>query len=153
MKDSAQKDSAQKEVIKYIGQISTNNIQKPTKISSFKKLINVFDVNERIKSITVSKRVSLESSAFDIMRVLSLVWIMMAFNSSHLKLQNASLMDPGFKNHVLNSWRVSIIQHGYYAVDMVLFMGGYITFISMKSTVWKFKNASAYKFPLLYLFL
>jgi peptidoglycan/LPS O-acetylase OafA/YrhL len=51
------------------------------------------------------------------------------------------------------SWNVTFIEHGFYAVDFFLFMGGYVAIISLKRLTTDFKDSPKWKLPVLYIFI
>jgi hypothetical protein len=62
-------------------------------------------------------------------------------------------MDPYISRMEQASWEFCFIQHGYYAVDLFLFMGGFVAIISLKRLTTDFKNSRKWKLPVLYIFM
>jgi hypothetical protein len=118
------------------------------------QIVAPFDVINRWKSITVSKRPGALSGAFDLVRLLSMGWVVMAhqfsmrsgMSDSSIDINGTALMEQG-------SWNVTFIEHGFYAVDFFLFMGGYVAIISLKRLTSDFKNSPKWKLPVLYIFI
>jgi len=122
--------------------------------STMNKIIESWDIIERFKSISVSKRPTVESGAFDLVRLLSMSWVIMAHQYSQRGLVNTSdLMNPSKNENTANDWNVTLIEHGFYAVDFFLFMGGYVAIISLGKIINEFKNSAYSKLPILYIFI
>ena len=107
-----------------------------------------------MSAILVSKRPTSESGAFDLVRLLSMSWVVMAHQFGMRGGASANdVIDTGKGNQMKNDWNVTFIEHGYYAVDFFLFMGGYVAILSLKRVVGEFKKSPMWKFPILYIFL
>jgi peptidoglycan/LPS O-acetylase OafA/YrhL len=64
-----------------------------------------------------------------------------------------SFIDPYTTKMEQGSWNVTFIEHGFYAVDFFLFMGGYVAIISLKRLTTDFKDSPKWKLPVLYIFI
>ena len=118
------------------------------------QIVAPFDVINRWKSITVSKRPGALSGAFDLVRLLSMGWVVMAHQFSQRSAGSESQIDiGGTARFERDSWNITFIEHGFYAVDFFLFMGGYVAIISLKRLTTDFRNSPKWKLPVLYIFI
>ena len=122
--------------------------------TTFDKVLQAFDVYERLPSLVESKRVNAESGAFDLVRCISMCWVILAHQFSERLSQTADILVliPTIRSEKHN-WNNTLVQLGFYAVDFFLFMGGYVAIISLQRTVDMFKTSAKWKLPILYLFL
>lgn len=130
---------------------------KPVKKNNttIQQILNAFDIVNRFNTFTVSKRIDAESAAFDLIRVLSMCWVIMghSFNERN-QYDAAGQMDLDTKvNEAKTDWNITFIQHGLYAVDFFLFMGGYVAIISLRRIINEFRESKFWKIPILYIFL
>ena len=120
----------------------------------FEQILQAYDFIERVPTLIVSKRPTPESAAFDIIRVLSMCWVVLAHQFSERITNNASIsVLQNIIDNGKHSWNTTLIQHGWYAVDFFLFMGGYVAILSLQRIVHEFKSSSKWKWPVLYVFL
>jgi peptidoglycan/LPS O-acetylase OafA/YrhL len=118
------------------------------------KIQQNFDFVERMKTLVVGKRPTAESGAFDLVRLLSMCWVVMAHQFSQRGLNLADDLLSKYKiTREANDWNITFMQQGFYAVDFFLFMGGFVGIISLKRIVFDFKNEPRWKLPILYVFL
>ena len=116
-------------------------------------IVAPFDVVDRWKSITVSKRPGALTSGFDLVRLLSMGWVVLAHQFAMRIGTSDSSIDPYATKSNQASWNMTFIQHGFYAVDFFLFMGGYVAIISLKRLTADFKDSPIWKLPVLYIFI
>jgi peptidoglycan/LPS O-acetylase OafA/YrhL len=117
------------------------------------QIVAPFDIINRWKSITVSKRPGALSGAFDLVRLISMGWVVMAHQFSMRSAASESTIDTYTPKMEQGSWNVTFIEHGFYAVDFFLFMGGYVAIISLKRLTTDFKDSPKWKLPVLYIFI
>ena len=117
------------------------------------QIVAPFDVVDRWKSITVSKRPGALTGAFDLVRLLSMCWVVLSHQFLIRSMASDSTIDPYTARMEQGSWNVTFTQHGFYAVDFFLFMGGYVAIISLKRLTTDFKNSPIWKLPVLYIFI
>jgi hypothetical protein len=117
------------------------------------QIVAPFDVVNRWKSISVSKRPGALSGAFDLVRLLSMGWVIVAHQFTMRAGISDTVIDPYFARMEQASWDFTFIQLGYYAVDFFLFMGGYVAIISLKRLTTDFKDSRKWKLPVLYIFI
>lgn len=122
--------------------------------SVWSQVLEAFDFVERMPTLMVSKRPSPESGAFDLIRNLSMAWVIIAHQFAERITASVEIInhDNMLKN-VAHDPMITFIEHGFYAVDFFLFMGGYVAILSLKSTVDKFRTSAFWKWPILYIFL
>ena len=124
---------------------------KKAEPSTFQSIVDAFDIVNRCKTLTVSKRPSAESAAFDIVRFISMSWVVLSHNYLiRGEARSADLFNPKFMNEIAADWNVTLIATGFYAVDFFLFMGGYVAIISLQKIVFQFAGSKWWKFPILY---
>lgn len=114
--------------------------------TTWDQLLQAFDFVDRTKSLIVSKRPTAESGAFDIIRVISMMWVVLAHQfSERLGNSNAALVLPQEIYDSRHDWSITLIEHGFYAVDFFLFMGGYVAILSLQRVVNQFRKAPFWK--------
>ena len=110
-------------------QEKSDNSKQAEGKSTCKSIVEAFDFVERMPTMMVSKRPNAESAAFDLIRNLSMCWVIMAHQFSERITKNAAVLNIATAlSTAKHDWVVTFIEHGFYAVDFFLFMGGYVAF-------------------------
>jgi len=82
-----------------------------------------------------------------------MLWVVLSHNFSERLTKTKEVLDTEFLTTTKNDWLVSFIEHGFYAVDFFLFMGGFVAIVSLRRIILDFKDSAPWKLPFLYVFL
>jgi len=81
-------------------------------------MVEAFDFVQRMPTLMVSKRPDAESGAFDLIRNISMCWVILAHQFSERLQKNAEIMNMAYMiDTAKHDWVVTFIEHGFYAVD------------------------------------
>jgi hypothetical protein len=116
-----------------------------------------WDIVAITKSILASARLDPKTQVFELLRALAMGWVVLA-HGFYMPSLGASL--SMYDKHSLvargNSWLTTFVETGFYAVDIFLFLGGFVCIISMKRPSEKFASDhffTYWKFVFVYAFL
>ena len=126
----------------------------PKKNGALSSVIAAFDVVKRLKSISVSPRPGAETATFEVIRVISMLWIILGHSYAGRAVNySTEIVDYKNMNRLQHDWWVTIWFTAFFAVDFFFFMGGYVAIISLKNLVFELKNNNPWKWPVLYIFI
>lgn len=112
-------------------------------LTTFEEVMNFFDIVRRAPTLIVSKRVNAESASFDIVRIISMGWVVLAHGFSERMSTTIDFTNAiGFFSNLSSDWNITFIEHGFYAVDFFLFMGGFVGIISLRRIIFDYKNSA-----------
>ena len=134
---------------------SRPQISAPGKKSIIQSLVDGFDIVKNTNSISKCSRISPDTQIFDLIRGLSMLWIIY-HNESNMNIsmkdkstiqQNKSYKAWG------DSWTMTFIETGFYAVDFFFIIGGYVSVLSINRFYQMYKNSQWWKYPFIYIFV
>lgn len=124
------------------------------KISVISQVLTDMDFVKNTKNILYSKRVDAATQAFDVVRAICVFWIVWGHNYTIRFVEiNKFKIDTKLFEQTGASWVKGWLENGYYAVDLFLYMGGFVSILAMARFYTDFRNAPYWKYPVLYLFL
>ena len=124
--------------------------EKPTEKSP--TLASMFDAIANAKSLIYPRIVNPSVQVFDFIRVMSMIWILIGHELAYRFTQTENAIDEGFLNYAKNSWMITYDQFAFFAVDLFLFMGGYVAIVSQNRYISGFAPIKPFKAILVYLF-
>jgi hypothetical protein len=128
-----------------------NQREKP-KEKKEKPFLALFDAVHNINSLIYPRIINPRVQVFDLLRVIAIVWVVLGHDLLYRLSISQNCIDSGFMDYSKNSWYFTYNQSGFYAVDIFLFMGGYVSIISLTRFIDNFAPFKLHKIPLLYLF-
>ena len=117
-----------------------------------KPFLALFDAVHNMNSLIYPRIVNPSVQVFDLLRVMAMVWVVLGHELAYRMSISQNFVDPGFLDYSKNSWYFTYNQSGFYAVDIFLFMGGYVSIVSMGKFIDTFAPFKLHKIPLVYIF-
>lgn len=113
----------------------------------------LFDLATNMKSLIYPRIVNSSVQVFDLLRVLAMIWIILGHELAYRMTVSANFLDKGFLDYTKDSWFFTYNMSAFYAVDIFLFMGGYVSIVSMSKLIYSVAPLKPTKAVVLYLFL
>lgn len=117
-----------------------------------KPFLELFDAVHNTNSLIYPRIVNASVQVFDLLRVLAMTWVVIGHELAYRLSFSTNFVDAGFLDYSKNSWYFTYNQSGYYAVDIFLFMGGYVSIVSLGKFISSFAPFKPHKVPLIYVF-
>lgn len=86
------------------------------------------------------------------MRILAFFWVVWGHEFAYRMPSSSNYIEPHFFDYTANSWGFTFIETGFYAVDIFLFIGGYVSILATSKYVNSFQKAKVSKWPAIYVF-
>ena len=112
----------------------------------------LFDLVTNINTLLYPRVVNSSVQAFDLFRIMAMIWVILGHELAYRLTVSNNFLDKGFWDYTKNSWYFTYNQTAFYAVDIFLFMGGYVSIISMSKLVSSLSPLPPLKAIVLYLF-
>lgn len=132
-----------------------NKTENPKKSTRLQQILQSFDIISNTSSILESKRISSGTQVFELLRMISLMWVILGHTI--LEMMNNwnrnKGADPMFQQSLAGNWFISFCCCGLFAVDFFLFIGGYVSILATKRYFVEIKDQPIWKYPILYIFL
>ena len=113
----------------------------------------LFDLATNMKSLIYPRIVNSSVQVFDLLRVMAMVWIILGHELAYRLSVSANFLDKGFLDYTKDSWYFTYNMSAYYAVDIFLFMGGYVSIVSMSKLIYSIAPLKPAKALAVYVFL
>ena len=68
------------------------------------------------------------------------LWVVFAHEWAYRLNSSQNLIDQSFLNYTANSWAFTLVENGYYAVDIFLFIGGYVGILATAKYINELKD-------------
>lgn len=117
-----------------------------------KPFLALFDIVTNIKALVYPRIINPSVQVFDLLRVKAMIWVVLGHENAYRLTVSENFLDVGFLDHTSNSWYFTYNQTAFYAVDIFLFMGGYVAIVSLNKFISNFAPFTWYKIPVLYIF-
>ena len=112
----------------------------------------LFDMVSNISGLVDPRIRNSSAQVFDLLRVFAMIWVVLGHELGYRLTVSENFIDQGFLNYTKNSWYFTYNMSAFYAVDIFLFMGGYVSIISLSKFILNFSPFKIYKVPIVYLF-
>lgn len=86
------------------------------------------------------------------MRVLAFFWVVWGHEFAWRQIYSHNYVDPSYMDYVASNWGCTFIETGFYAVDIFLFIGGYVSILATNKHIRGFEKVRLSKWPAIYLF-
>jgi len=113
----------------------------------------LFDLATNMKSLLYPRIVNSSVQVFDLLRVMAMVWIILGHELAYRLSVSANFLDRGFLDYTKDSWYFTYNMSAFYAVDIFLFMGGYVSIVSMSKLIYSVAPLKPAKAVTMYVFL
>lgn len=132
---------------------STANAPKPeSPAKKEESLLGMFCAYSNMESLLHPRIVNSSVQVFELIRVIAMVWVVSGHELAYRLPISENFLDKGFYNYTQNSWFFTYNQTALYAVDLFLFVGGYVSIISLTKFIANFSKFAWYKQIVVYLF-
>ena len=115
----------------------------------------LFDIVTNVKSLVYPRIVNPSVQVFDLLRVKAMIWVVLGHELAYRLTVSENFTDAGFFDYTKGSWYFTYNQTAFYAVDIFLFMGGYVAIVSLNKFIANFAPFSFgkwYKIPVVFIF-
>lgn len=103
---------------------------KDLKKKTHPEMTKLWDMVHNLNTLLYPRIVNSSVQVFDLMRILAFFWVIFSHEFAYRLKSSQNYIDPGFLKYTKNSWAFTVVETGYYAVDIFLFMGGYVSIIA-----------------------
>ena len=138
-------------------EITARDLKKQLTKSLTYQIWKSWDIVANTKSILASARPDPQTQVLELLRALAMGWVVLAHGFSMRGLgASLGMFDKQFLIGMGDSWLTTFIETGFYAVDIFLFLGGFVCIISMKRPIETFASDhffNYWKFVFVYAFL
>jgi hypothetical protein len=86
------------------------------------------------------------------MRIMAFFWVVWGHEFAYRVTSSLNYIEPNFFNYTSTSWGFTLIEAGFYAVDIFLFMGGFVSILAVSKYVNSFQKAKVGKWIPIYVF-
>lgn len=116
-------------------------------------ILALFDIKTNLGSLIYPRNISGAVQAFDLIRVFCMIWIVVGHEMAYRMTMTKNIFDKGFLEYSKDSWYFTYNMTAFYAVDLFLFMGGYVAIISQFKTIDSMKPMTPVKGISMYFYL
>lgn len=148
----------QKEKLKELGETHTVNerrkevTQEQKDEKTHPSLWVQWDLIVNLRSLIYPMRINSSVQVFELMRILAFFWVVWGHEFAYRMPSSSNYIAPHFFDYTATSWGFTFIETGFYAVDIFLFIGGYVSILATSKYVNSFQKAKVSKWPAIYLF-
>lgn len=103
-----------------------------------------------LRGLIYPMRVNSSVQVFELMRILAFFWVVWGHEFAYRMTVSQNFIDSSFLNYTQNSWGFTFIETGFYAVDIFLFMGGYVGILATSKYINSFQKIHPSKMPAIY---
>lgn len=137
-----------------IGEPTPSTLKAPKPAAEKKKetLLGMFCAHSNLESLLHPRIVNSSVQVFELIRVIAMVWVVSGHELAYRLPISENFLDKGFYHYTENSWFFTYNQTALYAVDLFLFVGGYVSIISLTKFIANFSKFAWYKQIVVYLF-
>lgn len=112
----------------------------------------MWDLVSNFKSIIYSRRVNSSVQVFELFRVMGFLWVVMGHEFGYRLPSSQNYIDSGFLSYTKNSWPFTVTENGFYAVDIFLFIGGYVSILTISKYVNSFNKMNWVGAPIIFFY-
>ena len=113
----------------------------------------MWDMVSNFHNITHARRVGAAIQVFELFRVMGFLWVVIGHEFAYRLTFAQNYIDAGFLDYTKNSWPFTNTEIAFYAVDMFLFIGGYVSILTVSRYVNSFPNLTVLSSPFVFLYL
>jgi peptidoglycan/LPS O-acetylase OafA/YrhL len=113
---------------------------------------SLFDAITNIGSLIYPRIINPSVQVFDLLRVFAMVWVVVGHELAYRLSVSENFVDQGFLDYTQTSWYFTYNMSAFYAVDIFLFMGGYVAIVSLSKFINGFMPFTPLKIPVIYIF-
>lgn len=125
---------------------------KPNVAKPVPNLWTHWDMIINLNGLIYPRRVNSSVQVFELMRIMAFFWVVFAHEFAYRLTNSQNFTDETLLDYTSNSWGFTIIETGFYAVDIFLFIGGYVSILANTKYVTSFENLTYSKWPVVYCF-
>lgn len=100
----------------------------------------IWDLVSNLNSLLHATRVNSSVQVFELLRILAFFWVIFSHEFAYRLKLSQNYIDVSFLDYTKNSWAFTVVESGYYAVDIFLFMGGYVSILATSKYVNQFQG-------------
>lgn len=110
------------------------------KKSTQPEMIQIWDMSRNLKTLLYPRRVNSAVQVFELLRVLAFFWVIFSHEFAYRLKVSQNYIDPSFLKYTETSWAFTVVENGFYAVDIFLFMGGYVSILATTKYINSFQG-------------
>jgi peptidoglycan/LPS O-acetylase OafA/YrhL len=107
---------------------------------------------KNLSGLIYPRRINSSVQVFELMRIMAFFWVVFAHEFAYRMSVSQNFADPTFLDYTKNSWGFTIIETGFYAVDIFLFIGGYVSILANTKYISNFGKVPPSKWAAIYVF-
>jgi peptidoglycan/LPS O-acetylase OafA/YrhL len=112
----------------------------------------IWDMAKNLTGLLSARRVNSATQAFELLRVFGFMWVIFGHEFAYRLKMSQNYLDPSFLDYTKNSWAFTFVETGFYAVDIFLFMGGYVSILATTKYVMSFQGMGIWEFIPVYIY-
>lgn len=100
----------------------------------------IWDLVHNLNTLLYPRRINSSVQVFELLRVLAFFWVIFSHEFAYRLKTSQNYIDISFLDYTKNSWAFTVVESGYYAVDIFLFMGGYVSILATNKFINSFQG-------------
>jgi len=112
----------------------------------------LWDLAKNMKGLLFARRVNSATQAFELLRVFGFMWVIFGHEFAYRLKMSQNYIDPSFLDYTMNSWAFTFVETGFYAVDIFLFMGGYVSILATTKYIMSFQGLQPHQWIPVYFY-
>jgi hypothetical protein len=109
-----------------------------------------WDLVVNLRGLIYPMRINSSVQVFELMRIAAFFWVVWGHEFAYRMPDSSNYIASDFFHYTGHSWGFTLIETGFYAVDIFLFIGGYVSILATTKYVNSFQRATIDKWPAMY---